>query len=142
MQENSEEQKKLDKVSSQWGKLSDDHLGYASDEERRAKRGLEDWELVEKIPESQKPVPYWFFAVVVVVLLVGVGLAFPFWGTRPGHQKHWIDWGFAIALAYIAVAGYFVYYMVKWHGDTASSKASEDVDPANSAVDGHGSEIK
>ncbi|HQT81093.1 MAG: hypothetical protein B7Z60_03010 [Ferrovum sp. 37-45-19] len=126
MEENQVDQPKLDKVTSQWGKLSDDHLGYASDEERRSKRGLEDWELVEKIPESQRPVPYWFFAVVVVVLLVGVGLAFPFWGTRPGHQKHWLDWGFAIALAYIAVAGYFVYYMVKWHGDTAQGGVKEN----------------
>ena len=51
-------------VQSQWGKADAEHFGYESDEERKSKRGLEDWELVEKIPESQKPVPYWFFAVV------------------------------------------------------------------------------
>lgn len=42
---------------SQWGKETEGHFGYASDEERMAKRGLEDWELVEKISESQKGVP-------------------------------------------------------------------------------------
>ena len=72
---------KLNAVRSEWGTQSQDHLGYESEEERKAKRGLEDWELVEKMPESQKPVPYWFFAVVAVVLLVAIGLAFPFWMT-------------------------------------------------------------
>jgi hypothetical protein len=60
----------LGSVESHWGKADADHFGYESDEDRKSKRGLEDWELVEKIPESQRPVPYWFFAVVVVVLLV------------------------------------------------------------------------
>ena len=92
-------------MESQWGKADADHFGYESDEDRKSKRGLEDWELVEKMPESQKPVPYWFFAVVLVVLLVGIGLSFPFWGLRPGDHRPWLDWGYLIALVYIAVAG-------------------------------------
>jgi drug/metabolite transporter (DMT)-like permease len=95
----------------------------------RSKRGLEDWEIVEKIPESQKPVPYWFFAVVVVVLLVGIGLSFPFWGLRPGDNRPWLDWGFLIALVYIAVAGSFVWYMVRMFGSEAGPpgrRAAED----------------
>ncbi|MBL0039416.1 MAG: hypothetical protein IPP36_13685, partial [Nitrosomonadales bacterium] len=70
-----------------WGEKPDDHFGYASDEERMAKRGLEDWELVETIPESQKKIPYWFIGVTVAVLLVAVGLSFPFWGLRPGDER-------------------------------------------------------
>ena len=85
----------LGSVQSQWGKADAENFGYESDEARKSKRGLEDWELVEKIPESQKPVPYWFFAVVLVVLLVGIGLSFPFWGLRPGDNRPWLDWGFA-----------------------------------------------
>ena len=78
----------LGSVESQWGKVDAEHFGYESDEDRKSKRGLEDWELVEKIPESQKPVPYWFFAVVVVVLLVGIGLPLVRLGLPGRHCLH------------------------------------------------------
>jgi hypothetical protein len=116
----------LGSVHSQWGKADADHFGYRSDEDRKSKRGLEDWELVEKIPESQKPVPYWFFAVVAVVLLVGIGLSFPFWGLRPGDHRPWLDWGFLIALVYIAVAGTFVWYMVRMYGSQKAGRLDSD----------------
>ena len=99
-----------------WGELRKDNFGYASDKERLEKRGMEDWELVEKIPESQGKVPFWFMAVVVSVLLVGVGLSFPFWGLRPGVEVKWTDWvtepGFLGSLVYIGVAIVFIYFMV------------------------------
>ena len=115
---------------SRWGELPEDNFGYSSDEERRNKRGLEDWELTEYMPESQKRVPPWFIAVVAVVLLVAVGLSFPFWGDRPGYEREWINWGFGAALLYIVVAASFVYFMVnfygsKWAGRLDSDKAKE-----------------
>ncbi len=116
----------LGSVQSQWGKADAENFGYESDEARKSKRGLEDWELVEKIPESQKPVPYWFFAVVVVVLLVGIGLSFPFWGLRPGDHRPWLDWGYLVALVYIAVAGSFVWFMVRLY--TSSKDGPLDAD--------------
>ena len=76
-----------------WGALPQDNFGYASNEERREKRGLEDWEMIEAIPESQERVPPWFFAVIGAVLLMAIGLSFPFWGVRPGHERPWLDWG-------------------------------------------------
>lgn len=106
----------LSEVESEWGETPSDHFGYASDEERLRKRGMEDWELTEYIPKSQRSVPYWFIAVVVAVLLVAIGLSFPFWGNRPGVERHWLDWGYAIALVYIAVGAAFVYYMVNHQG--------------------------
>lgn len=123
-------------VTSRWGEQDQKHYGYESDEERLAKRGLEDWELVERIPLSQKPVPYWFFGVVVVVLLVGIGLAFPFWGTRPGQQRSWIDWGFAVALGYIGVAGYFVFYMVRMYGSSLTGRLDTDPEKEQEAPSG------
>jgi hypothetical protein len=115
---------------SKWGELRPDNFGYASDEERLAKRGMEDWELVEKIPESQKKVPYWFMAVVVSVLLVGVGLSFPFWGLRSGVEVKWTDWvfepGFLGSLVYITVAAVFVYYMVNLYGSAAGEELDAD----------------
>ncbi len=126
----------LGTVESRWGKLDDDHFGYESEEDRKAKRGLEDWELVEKMPASQKPVPYWFFAVVLVVLLVGVGLSFPFWGLRPGDQRPWIDWGFLIALVYIAVAGSFVWYMVRLYSSSRDGRSDSDPDKEKPDDDG------
>ena len=113
---------------SHWGEEMSDHFGYASDEERRAKRGMEDWELVEKIPESQKGIPYWFAAVVVAVLLVAVGLSFPFWGNRPGHVREWIDWGFIAAIFYVGAASAFVYFMVQLYGTSDGGKLDSDKD--------------
>ena len=113
-----------------WGELRKDNFGYASDKERLEKRGMEDWELVEKIPESQRNVPYWFIAVVVIVLLVGVGLSFPFWGLRPGVVVKWTDWvkdpGFLGSLVYISVAAAFVYYMVYLYGSSAAGRLDSD----------------
>jgi len=109
-----------------WGVEKPDHYGYASDEERRKKRGLEDWELVEKIRESRRNLPYWFVAVVVVVTLIAVGLSFPFWGDRPGHPRPWFDWGFAAALVYIAAGFAFVYYMVNMYGSKRAGKLDSD----------------
>lgn len=110
----------------QWGKIPDDNFGYASDEERRRHRGLEDWELVEKIPESQKRVPPWFFAVVVVVLLVAIGLSFPFWGDRPGYEREWVNWGFGAAILYLLVFGTFVYFMVNFYGSKMAGRLDSD----------------
>ena len=123
----SKETEKSDQpLNPDWGVEDPHHFGYASDEERRAGRGLEDWELVEKIPESQHKVPYWFVAVIVVVTLVAVGLSLPFWGDRPGYERAWFDWGFAAALVWI-VAGYaFVYYMVNMYGSERAGKLDSD----------------
>ncbi len=95
-----------------WGEIPQDHFGYASEEERLAKRGLEDWELVERMPESQRGVPRWFLGIIVMVMLVAIGLSFPFWGDRPGYEREWVNWGFGAAILYIVVFGGFVYFMV------------------------------
>ena len=116
----------LGSVEPQWGKADAEHFGYESDEDRKSKRGLEDWELVEKIPESQKSVPYWFFAVAAVVVLVGIGLSFPFWGLRPGDERPWIDWGFLVAIVYMAIAGSFVWYMVRMYGSSKAGRLDSD----------------
>jgi hypothetical protein len=128
MDEQSKPTTSLGSVEPQWGKVDAEHFGYKSDEDRKSKRGLEDWELVEKIPESQKPVPYWFFAVVVVVLLVGIGLSFPFWGLRPGDERPWIDWGYLVAIVYMAIAGSFVWYMVRMYGSSKAGRLDSDAE--------------
>jgi hypothetical protein len=122
----------LPEVKSNWGERPDDHFGYASDEDRMAKRGLEDWELVEKIPESQKGVPYWFVGVIITVLLVAIGLSFPFWGNRPGVHPDWFNWGFVAALFYIAAAAALVYFMVQLYGSTSGGRLDSDKDEGQS----------
>ena len=117
---------KLTAIDSHWGEKPTDNFGYASDEERRATRGMEDWELLESIPESQKPIPKWFFGVVIMVFLVAIGLSFPFWGDRVGYERDWLDWGYAVAFVYLAVAGSFVYYMVKLYGSKAGGRLDLD----------------
>lgn len=111
---------------SSWGQDAASHFGYANDEERRAKRGLEDWELVEKIPESQAGIPFWFLSVILTVLLVAVGLSFPFWGDRPGYERAWVDWGFGAALVYVTAASALVYYMVKLYGSKDGGRLDSD----------------
>ncbi len=117
---------KLTDINSEWGHKPEDHFGYASEEERLAKRGMEDWELVNSIPESQKPVPKWFFGVVLVVLLVAIGLSFPFWGDRAGYERDWVNWGFVVAIVYIGAASVFVYFMVKMYGSKMAGRLDSD----------------
>jgi hypothetical protein len=115
-----------------WGQVPQDNFGYSSDEERRAKRGLEDWELLESVPRSQKGVPKWFIAVIVAVLLVAIGLSFPFWGDRPGYERDWINGGFGAALLYLAVFGAFVYFMVNKYSPSVDGMENEDDGEAKS----------
>ncbi len=117
---------KLTDINSEWGQRPEDHFGYASEEERLAKRGMEDWELVNSIPESQKPVPKWFFGVILVVLLVAIGLSFPFWGDREGYERDWVNWGFVVAIVYLGVASTFVYFMVKMYGSKIIGRLDSD----------------
>ncbi len=116
----------LKAIDSKWGETPKDHFGYASDEERLAKRGMEDWELLESIPDSQQGVPKWFIGVILVVLLVAIGLSFPFWGDRPGYEREWINWGFAVAIVYIGVASVFVYFMVRLYGSKLGGRLDLD----------------
>ena len=122
------EGKGLSEIRPEWGQAPEDHFGYSTDSERLAKRGLEDWELVEKIPTSQRRVPYWFIAVVVIVLLVAVGLGFPFWGQRSGVKVPWFNWGFVAAIFYVAIAGAFVYFMVNLYGSESAGRLDNDPD--------------
>lgn len=121
------EQRKTDEPrENHWGEAPPDNFGYASEEERHAKRGLEDWELVEKIPESQRNIPYWFGAVIFVVLLVAIGLSFPFWGDRPGYERAWVDWGFVAAIVWILAGIGFIYYMVTLYGSRRAGRLDTD----------------
>jgi TRAP-type uncharacterized transport system fused permease subunit len=71
-------------------------------------------------------VPYWFIGVVLGVLLVAVGLSFPFWGSRPGQVREWVDWGFLAALFYIAAAATIVYFMVQLYGTSTGGRLDSD----------------
>ncbi len=113
-------------IAPEWGKTPEDHFGYATDEERLARRGMEDWELVNRIPASQRRVPYWFIAVVVIVLLVAVGLGFPFWGQRPGVKVEWFNWGFVFAIFYVIAAAGFVWFMVNLYGSSTGGRLDDD----------------
>ena len=53
----------LDPTDSRWGAPPEDNFGYASDEERRANRGLEDWEMVDQMSDSQPGIFAWFHTV-------------------------------------------------------------------------------
>jgi len=96
----------------EWGEMPEDQFGYGSEQERLDKRGLEDWELVEKMEETHTSIPYWFIALFIVLLLVAIGLTFPFWGNRPGFERDWFDWGIPAGAAWVIVMSFVIYYFV------------------------------
>lgn len=116
----------LESTEQEWGKKSKDFYGYASEEERLAKRGLEDWEMVDKVSESQVAIPKWFIAVIIAVLLFAIFLSFPFWGDREGFEREWFNWGFGLALVYITISGGFIYAMISMFGLNKGHNDSDD----------------
>ncbi|HXJ16830.1 MAG TPA: hypothetical protein VNM68_06495 [Candidatus Polarisedimenticolia bacterium] len=56
-------------VRDEWGQQPDDNFGYASDEERRANRGLEDWEMVEQMSQSEGDLFAWLRTTVGAIVL-------------------------------------------------------------------------
>ncbi|MDH5544336.1 MAG: hypothetical protein OEZ43_02020 [Gammaproteobacteria bacterium] len=95
-----------------WGEKPEDNFGYKDDKERHDKRGLEDWEMIESMKDSDVSIPYWFIAIFVVLLLVAIGLTFPFWGNRPGFERPWFDWGIPAGAAWVIVMSFLIYYFV------------------------------
>lgn len=96
----------------QWGAVPDGNLGYKDDAERHDKRGLEDWEMLQHMEESSTSIPYWFVAIFILLLLVAVGLTFPFFGNRPGFERPWFDWGIPAGVAWVIVMSAVIYYFV------------------------------
>lgn len=109
-----------------WGEIPADHLGYSNESERIQKRGLEDWEMVEKMSEtSDHKIPYWFFAVFALLLVVAIGLTFPFWGVRPGFERSWFDWGIVAGAAWVIIMGGVIYYIVDYRHQRKEKKAGK-----------------
>jgi uncharacterized membrane protein len=123
-----EEKHVADPVDSRWGKQDKDHYGYESDEERKLKRGLEDWEMVDSIPTSQKQVPKWFIWIIVAVAFVAIGLSFPFFGRRVGVHYNWHGWGLGViaAIIYLSVMSVFVLIMVRMYGSETGGRLDND----------------
>ena len=96
---------------SDWGESS--NYGYRSDDERKDRRGLEDWEMLDSMEQSTVGIPFWFVAIFVVLLIVAVGLTFPFWGNRPGYERPWFDWGIPAGVAWVVVMSAVIYYFVE-----------------------------
>lgn len=126
----------------EWGENPADHYGYESDEERLEKRGMDDWELVENIPESQKRIPKWFYGVIAGVLIVAFGLSLPFWGDRPGHARPWFTMGHVYALIYFIVAFIFIFFMVNLYGSDRGGRLDSDSEHDDIDMPGHGGEGK
>lgn len=111
----------------EWGEERGDHLGYKDVNDRIEKRGLEDWEMVEYMSEkSDHRIPYWFFALFFILLLVAIGLTFPFWGVRPGFERPWFDWGIPAGVAWGVTMAAVIYYLVDYRIHRAEKKEEEE----------------
>jgi len=116
-------------ADAEWGEVRNDHFGYEDEAERVTKRGLEDWEMVEKMADtSDHRIPYWFIALFFVLLLVATGLTFPFWGVRPGFERPWFDWGIVAGAAWVTSMGGLIYYMVDYRHQRADKKRAQQND--------------
>jgi len=102
------------------------------------KQGMTDEEIIASGVglESSSRVPKWFWAIIVVVILIAYGLTLPFWGDRIDNPRPWFTWGHVGALAYIIVFGGFVYFMTMMYGDDAGENEE------NESFDGMGSTDK
>jgi len=92
-------------------------------------KGMTDEEIIASGQglESSQGVPRWFFAILVVMVLIAFGLTLPFWGDRVDNPRPWFTWGHIAALAYILVFGGFVYAMTMLY-DPKSDDDSEEND--------------
>ena len=63
----------LDPIENQWGAQPDHNFGYATEDERRANRGLEDWEMLDSMSKPQPGVRVWLRTVIGTVI-AGVAL--------------------------------------------------------------------
>ncbi|TLS66452.1 hypothetical protein FE236_02000 [Mariprofundus erugo] len=133
-----DEQSPMEETKVEWGETPADHYGYASDEERLNKRGMDDWEMVEHIPESQRRVPKWFYAVIAGVLMVAFGLSLPFWGDRPDHARPWFTIGHLYAVLYFIVAFAFIFFMVNLYGSDRGGRLDSDPEHDDIDMPGHG----
>jgi len=106
-------------------------------------KGMTDEEIIASGVglESSKRVPKWFWAIIVVVVLIAFALTEPFWGDRAGHPRPWFTWGHVGALAYIMVFGGCVYFMTTMYGDDGGeAEDQEEFDGLNGTdkTSGHG----
>jgi len=107
-----------------------EHLSGDNQENSRKnieKKGMSDEEIIASGVglESRDRVPKWFWAIIVVVVLIAYGLTFPFWGDRAGSPRPWFTWGHLGALAYILVFGGFVYFMTMMSGGDDGGEAED-----------------
>ncbi len=113
----------------QWGEDRKGNLGYKDESDRFDKRGLEDWEMVEYMSEkSDHKIPYWFFALFIILLLVAIGLTFPFWGVRPGFERPWFDWGIPAGAAWVTSMAAVIYYLVDYRVAQEEKKEQQEKD--------------
>src|SRR3569832_1469200 len=115
------------------GQERNDQYGYDDAAERTTKRGLEDWELAEKMSAtSEHRIPYWLIAIFIVLLLGATGLTFPFCGVRPGCERSWFDWGIVAGAAWVTSMGGLIYYLVDYRHqrkDKAKAQNASDAPP-------------
>ena len=82
-------------------------------QEDRPRKGLEDWEMLQTREEPPLKVPYWFIALVSVLILGAVLLSFPLMGTRDGFERPWLDWGLAVGVGYGLISLAAIYFLLK-----------------------------
>ena len=121
---------------SDWGEKRTDNFGYTDDQERLNRRGLEDWEMLQDMETSKVSIPYWFFAIFVVLLLVAIGLTFPFWGNRPGYERPWFDWGIPAGVAWVVVMSFVIYYFVDLRHILKDKKNRKELEQKNQNTKG------
>jgi len=102
--------------------------GQSDPRKKIQKQGMTDEEIIASGVglESKDRVPKWFWAIIVVVILVAYGLTVPFWGDRVGSPRPWFTWGHVGALAYILVFGGFVYFMTMMYGDDGGEAEDQE----------------
>jgi len=88
----------LPQCENHWGKIPDNQFGYSNEEERHAKRGLEDWELADSIKASQSHFPKWLVHFTIISIICAVSFIVYYKLTHFGQVNSWVSDSISIEL--------------------------------------------
>ncbi|OIO54028.1 MAG: hypothetical protein COX57_13480 [Alphaproteobacteria bacterium CG_4_10_14_0_2_um_filter_63_37] len=101
-------------------------------------REMTDAELLASMDQepSGRGFPMWLVAIFLLLLVMAVGLDYPFWGQKTVvpegatgvvlEQRSWFTWGKVGAIAYVTFFGALIWYMVHYNGRKKPDEEQRD----------------
>ncbi len=94
---------KLTPIEDHWGEIPDNQFGYTDENERHAKRGLEDRELTESVTTSQHYFPKWLLHFTLISAVCAISYIIYYRFTHSGKVHSWISDSISIELLIFSI---------------------------------------